>query len=507
LKALPQVWPFGRQLAAPELSPFPPASSRAAIDPAVALRVQIRDGTTGRVHLELGEHRNLQNIQRVSAGMPTSMGGAAIGATPRAVLFDQGSFSTRLDSACREFLASWHATPSEMPEIGPRVGFLQRRSNARAASALIDDLAAEIARLPAGERARRAWREDVRERLQQFGHDRLGWPDGYRRLLFGDHFYESAVAFVRDARAFDPGLPLEHVGQALRNVWIGNSFQMLLGRHVELRPGLFAYSMLYPVTDNWLDDPGVSNHAKRSFNERLGRRLAGLPVCPADGRDAAVGRLVERIEEECPRDLFPSVYASLLAIHDGQMRSLAQQGQTGLADADLLDISFRKGGSSVLTDLYLVTDVPQPLEERFAFGYGVFLQLLDDLQDIEADVEAGHETLFTRAARRGPLDEVAGRLACFIDTVLLRNGRFEGPLFTDRVDLIRRNCQALLVGSVAEQPNRFSRRFRRHLTRQWPVSFRGYRRLRRRAHARWRSAHSTVTGETIDQLTHSATGH
>ena len=104
---------------------------------------------------------------------------------------------------------------------------------------------------------------------------------------------------------------------------------MLLDRPVELRPGLFAYSMLYPVTDNWLDDPEVSTSAKRSFNERFGRRLAGLPVSPADERDAAVGRLVERIEDEWPRDRFPSVYASLLAIHDGQMRSLAQQGARG----------------------------------------------------------------------------------------------------------------------------------------------------------------------------------
>jgi hypothetical protein len=420
-----------------------------------------------------------------------------------------------------EFLTLWDATPSEMPEIGPRVGILRQRSTARAASRLIDDLAAGIERLPRRGPERRAWREHVRERLQQFGHDRLGWPEGYRRLLFGDRFYESAVAFTREARAFAPRLSLEHVGQALRNVWIGNSFQMLLDRPVELRPGLFAYSMLYPVTDNWLDDPAVSADAKRRFNERLGRRLAGLPVRPADAREAAVGRLVERIEQEFPRDRFPSVYASLLAIHEGQMRSLAQQDGSGLAEADLLDISFRKGGSSVAADLYLVTDVAQPLEERFAFGYGVCLQLLDDLQDVEADLAAGHETLFTRATRQGSLDESAARLGCFLDTVLLRNGCFDGPAFADRLDLIRRNCLALLVGSVAETPNRFSRRFRRDVERQSPVSLRARRRLRRRALVRWSRAQATVVGRcgpsasgqstvtvaTLDELAGSATDH
>jgi hypothetical protein len=398
-----------------------------------------------------------------------------------------------------ECQALWSATSSGMPEIGPRLGFLRQRSTARAARRLIDALAAEAERLPPGEPERRRWREGVRERLQRFGQVHLGWPEGYRRLLFGDRFYESAVAFARAARAFDPALPLEHVGQALRNVWIGNSFQMLLDRRVELRAGLFAYSMLYPVTDNWLDDPAVSTEAKRSFNERFGKRLAGIPAGPVDERDAAVGRLVDQIEEELPRDRFPSVYASLLAIHEGQVRSLAQHGGNRLTDAELLDISFRKGGSSVLTDLYLVADRPQEIEERFAFGYGVCLQLLDDLQDVEADLGAGHETLFTRASRSGALDDIAARLAGFMDAVLLRSGRFDGSGFSDRLDLIRRNCLALLVASVAEQPNRFSRRFRRHLTRRWPVSFRAYRKLRRRACARWSRAR-TVTVETIDQL-------
>jgi hypothetical protein len=404
---------------------------------------------------------------------------------PAPVAVAEGRFEARLDSTRRDLLARWDATPCVMPEINPPAGVLRRWSTARAARRLIDDLAAAVERLPEDDEARHVWREDVRDRLQQFGHERLGWPDGYRRLLFGDRFYDSAVAFTRTARAFDPGLPLEHIGQALRNVWIGNSFQMLLDRPVVLRPGLFAYSMLYPVTDNWLDDASVSNRVKRSFNERFRRRLAGLPIAAADEREAAVGRLIDRIEAEFPRDGFPSVYASLLAIQNGQIRSLAQQGGLGLTDGELADISFHKGGSSVLADLHLVADRPQPIEERFAFGFGVCLQLLDDLQDVDDDLAARHETLFTRAARRGPLDALSARLARFIDAVLLTNGRFDGPAFADRVDLIRRNCLALLVGTVAEHPHRFSFRCRRRLARQWPVSFRSHRRLRRRALARW----------------------
>ncbi|MGH9148675.1 MAG: hypothetical protein ACRD1Q_18340, partial [Vicinamibacterales bacterium] len=77
---------------------------------------------------------------------------------------------------------------------------------------MIDQVAADIEALPADESARQAWRQRTRERLQTFGRERLGWPEGYRRLLFGDAFYESSIVFARQARAFDPSVTLEQLG-------------------------------------------------------------------------------------------------------------------------------------------------------------------------------------------------------------------------------------------------------------------------------------------------------
>jgi len=385
------------------------------------------------------------------------------------------------------YAAIWAATPAELPLLGPRVSLRRHFANARAARRLIDELAVELEQAPAGERERQAWREQVRERLQRFGDERLGWPAGYRRLLFADDFFAASVAFAREARAFDPGLPLESLWQALRNVWIGNSLQIVLDLPVTVNPGLFAYSMLYPLTDNLLDDPRVESGAKRVFNERFGRRLAGLPVWPAGDGEAAVFRLVERIEGEFPRHAYAEVHQSLLAIHGGQVLSLRQQDDPRLTDAEILAISCEKGGTSVLADLYLVAGRASAGEERFGFGYGVALQLLDDLQDVESDLAAGHQTLFTRAARRGALDAPASRLARFIDRVLDGEDCLARPELADRQDLIRRNCRTLLVGAVAEQPRRFSRRFRRAVARRWPFAFRAMRRLHRRATTRYQA--------------------
>jgi hypothetical protein len=374
-----------------------------------------------------------------------------------------------------------------MPALGPAAGWLQHLANERAARRLIEVLAADVERLPDGERERKTWREGVRGHLQAFGEERLAWPVGYRRLLFADAFFAASLAFAREARSFDPDLAVEGLGQALRNVWIGNSLQMRLGLPVALGPGLFAYSMLYPLTDNLLDDPALDARAKRAFSDRFGRRLAGVPLRPGGAREAAVFDLVHRIEGQFPRDAFPDVHESLLAIHRGQARSLDRQDDRRASDSEILEISLEKGGTSVMADVYLVAGEVGRADERFAFGYGTFLQLLDDLQDVAADLAVSHQTIFTRVARRGVLDEPAARLGSFIDRVL--DGEpLTGVEAADRRDLVRRNCRMLLVGAVAEQPRRFSRRFRRTIERQWPFSLGGMRRLRRHAERRLRRA-------------------
>lgn len=416
----------------------------------------------------------------------------AAGLVPRQG-FD-GSLQLRAAAFAEEHAAWWRATPAVLPVLGPRGGFWRHFANARAAARLIDALAGEVPRVPAERAQREAWRQSVRERLQAFGDRRLGWPSGYRRLVFGDDFFIVSKAFAREARRFDPELKLEDLGQALRNVWIGNSLQLLLRRPVALGDGLFAYSMLYPLTDNLLDDPALDRRAKRDFGRRFGERLAGQAVRPASAREAAVFSLVGRVEDEFPRADFHDVHESLLRIHDAQMRSLLQQAGPAPAADELVAISCEKGGASVLADLYLVAGNATVDEQRFAFGYGVFLQLLDDLQDVERDLAAGHWTLFTLAAQRGALDGLTARLARFIDDVLDAAPLLAPPAMADCKDLIRRNCTSLLVGAIAAQPRRFSREFRRAIARRWPFSLRAMRRLRRRAEGRFGAAVRELEG-------------
>ena len=94
-------------------------------------------------------------------------------------------------------------------------------------------------------------------------------------------FSDAGDAFVREARQFDDTLSPDDIFQALRNLWIINSMQAAYDMPVCAGRSGIAYSLLYPYTDNFLDDPSVTGQDKRAFNRDLGRRLVGIEVSSA----------------------------------------------------------------------------------------------------------------------------------------------------------------------------------------------------------------------------------
>jgi hypothetical protein len=192
------------------------------------------------------------------------------------------------------------------------------------------------------------------------------------------------------------------------------------------------------------------------------------------------------IERQYRRARFPDVYHSLLAIHRAQKSSLAQHRRNKPPDEEkTLRLSIAKGGASVLTDGFLAAGTLSRDEADFFFGYGVFLQLLDDMQDVRTDAQASHTTLFTRHAAKGPLDRITSRLYRFMNRVVATSTRFASPRFDDRKDLILRNCTFLLVGAVSEHRDLFTGSYIRELETRWPLDFASMRKLSRMARKRF----------------------
>lgn len=285
-------------------------------------------------------------------------------------------------------------------------------------------------------------------------------------------FLPAAVELARWAQRFDPHLSRSGVIQATRNAWTACGLQPLLGARLGLTPAILGYSLIYPYSDNFLDGRGVAAEAKRSFTERFGRRLRGELPAFASADEDSLWRLVALIERQYPRGMYPAVYASLLAIHEAQAESIGQMdGGAGLSEDALLGITCGKGGTSVLADACLVRGGLTQAEAEFAFGWGVVLQLGDDLQDLAEDLERGSLTLFTWAVRDGqPLDGLVAQLLCLGEGVFARLEALPGAPRIFR-DLLRMSWRSLVLMAVARHVENFSAAFAAELETESPFQF------------------------------------
>ena len=359
-------------------------------------------------------------------------------------------FQREVDGYTSRYAAVWEAAEAATPRLGPAITLSEKLENEAQASRYMEELKGRLRRFPRSRDRRRAWRETLLGAGKEAARASLGLTDAGLNLFFTHAGVEATRQFVKAAREFDPGMEDESLFQALRNLWIVHCIQLLLGKEASLSPATFAYSMLYPCTDNYLDDPQVPLAEKLLFGDWLEQRLRGSRAMPAGGHAAQVGRLVGLIEGCLPRAEFEEVYLSLRAIHHAQMSSLAQQqGWESLNERDLLRTTVRKGGASVLADACLVGGRLAEAEADFMFGYGVLLQLMDDLQDAEADLEQEHATLFSRNARAGLLDGAVSRLWSFAQAVLWCSGHFAGPEHRLVKKLIEESCKLLVLQSVA----------------------------------------------------------
>ncbi len=382
----------------------------------------------------------------------------------------------RFDSDLHDFICKyvqmWGDCDAELPVSNEIFSSAMQQHNENEADLQIEFMEKELRKYPHRWSEQEAWRERIFKRLRQLGTNSFRFPDRHFDIIFSPEYLTATREFVHQARTFNEAIEAASLGQALRNVWVMNCLQMFLDQRPSLSPAIFAYSMLYPYTDNYLDDPRLSSDAKEAASHRLRLRLSAEILEPCNPDEAAVFTLVEKIESQYPRIDFPEVYSSLLAIHAGQAGSLRQQSGICTLDAEsLLKISVEKGGTSVLADGWLVAGCLSPTEADFFFGLGVMLQLLDDIQDFLDDRVAGHWTLFTQTATRDSLDALTSRLWQFLNRILDSGGCFRDAHSLELRDLIRRNSRMLLLGAMSENANYYSCDYLRQMERYSPLRF------------------------------------
>ncbi|MDX8339910.1 class 1 isoprenoid biosynthesis enzyme [Draconibacterium sp. IB214405] len=296
------------------------------------------------------------------------------------------------------------------------------------------------------------------------------FDSAHLEIILSDEFKDVSKDFFYQARAFAPELSAEDIYQGMRNVWIMNGLQLMAHKPVKITPSVFAYSMIYPYSDNLLDDPDISSKQKVEFSERFDLRLRGNSIKPQNFTEEQLYKLISMFEEEFPRNEFQNVYESLYAIQRGQTNSLKLSPQNGLSDDEISTICFEKGGASVLADGYLVAGKLTMEQERALFGYGIYLQLLDDIQDVKEDSLAFTKTMFSCLEEKD-LGKFVNKTIHFGREVLEEMSCFEGTQTDAFIGLMNRSIETMIIESVGLNHSWYDKSYLKQIEQFSPLHY------------------------------------
>ncbi len=362
--------------------------------------------------------------------------------------------SPSVQELTRKYVAIWHALPARIPDDAILFSDAEQSDT----EGRIDTLVKEVEHCAGPAAARRT--------IKRFVDDA---NDKETRSLraYSDDFSEASRLFVEQAHEFDRGICDDDLQQALRNLWVFNALELMFTGTVSCRPGAFAYSLLYPYTDNVFDNPETRPSVKQAFGAWISERLSGETPDPGTGVSGKVHALIRMIEEEYPRSMYPDVYEGLHAIHEAQLQALANPGDG--PDGALEEVSVRKGGSSVLADALLIRGWLHHHESEFAFRLGVLLQFIDDLQDGTDDAGKKFVTLFSAGGARAAAHDPVCRLLHFVFETFAPGHMPDSGESHQIMDLMRRSCMALICDAVCRQAERFDGGFVKSIAPLCPV--------------------------------------
>lgn len=398
-----------------------------------------------------------------------------------------------------KYIDLWWNTNKAFPSFDTEISFKEKILREKHMNKFLSDLFSHLKNCPKYEDERVDWRNTLWAMIKDFGRN-CGFTEDEINGDFSKSLPIITHKFICSVKEFDNNIVLDKMVQALRNVWIMNILQVLFNIKVEYTPSIFAYSMLYPYTDNYLDSTEISLQDKKSINERFKLRLEGKEINPSTSYEEALFKLVSIIEEQYPRDHHMEIYESLLCIHSAQCNSLIQQkGMASPYEKDILGISTEKGGTSVLADAYLVNGELSDAEADFIFAYGALLQFCDDLQDAKEDLKNGHMTIFSQTAEKWPLDSLTNALFDFSNKIIDLDEGFISEESYKMKEFLKKNLVSLIFEAISQNYNLYSKEYIKNIEKYYPFRMSYTRKLYKKIKNNY-SSFQSINGYTIDEV-------
>ncbi|MBU3146051.1 hypothetical protein [Clostridium sp. CF012] len=404
-----------------------------------------------------------------------------------------------VDKLKNKYIKLWWNTDKCSPIFSKENSFKEKFIREKLMNKFLNDLFSHLKACPKEENQQIDWRTTLWSLIKNFGH-----TSGFTEEEINGDFSKSLPIitheFICNVKEFDNTITLDRMVQALRNVWIMNILQVLFNIKVEYTPSIFAYSMLYPYTDNYLDNPLISFEDKKLINERFKLRLEGKEIKCSNSYEEALFKLVSIIEGQYPRAHYSEVYESLLLIHAAQCTSLTQQkGVTSPYEKDILGISTEKGGCSVLADAYLVHGNLSGTQADFIFAYGALLQFCDDLQDTKEDLANGHMTIFSQTSEKWPLDNITNALFDFSNKIIDLDEGFTSTESYKMKDFLKKNLVSLIFEAISQNYSLYSKEYIKDIEKYYPFRMSYTRNLYKKIKNNY-SSFKSIHGYSIDDV-------
>ncbi len=394
---------------------------------------------------------------------------------------DNLQFEDLVNGLVNHFKDLWWSGKSTVPDLGPVYSPNEKKSCEAKLVNCLDEFGEELKWISRDRPSRLAIRERLLPTAGNFLIATFGLEYEHVNALTSYGFAEAVEEFVLRARQFDKDISPRDLYQASRNAWSMNLLQFLMGLPMEVTPAVLAYNLLYPYSDNYLDNPSIAASVKTAFSRHFELRLEGMPVTPANSWEQKIFDLVGMIEDQFDRQLHPEVYASLMAIFRAQTKSIRLQlPDASRFEVDVLGLDFEKGGTAVLADAYLAAGSLTPFQKEFSFYYGAFTQLMDDLEDVEQDYQDGIMTVFSQAVSHETLDSVTNRTIIFGNGLLDAMSRFQISGLETLVEIMRKCITPLMIDSAGRLGHLYSDHYLSELERHSPYRFSQIKKLRRK---------------------------
>ncbi|MGL5354552.1 MAG: hypothetical protein ACRDA5_14730 [Clostridium sp.] len=399
------------------------------------------------------------------------------------------------------YTSMWWESSTKLNLNIKKVSYFEKIKKEKTLDKFIEKIIKHISEFPKDIEERKIWRKLGNSYIDKIIEVEDTFSLGTLDKKMKDQFFKSTKLFINECKAFDKNIDYNDIGQAMRNVWIVNIFQKVMGRDIAFSNAIFGYSMLYPYTDNYLDSTKVTLENKKEFNKRFSKRLMGESIKPKDSHEEKVYKLVDYIEGVFNREIYKNIYDSLLLIQECQKKSLYEQEVLSIPyERDMISISIEKGGASVLADGYLVCGNLTEEEEIFAYGYGFLLQVCDDLQDVKDDLKNKHMTIISQLAGKYELDKIINKLINIIINIVDSATCFKSENTKELKELIKNNCITMVLFAIADNKEYFSKSYIKEIDKYLPFTLNYLDNIEHNIKGRFKTLKRSYNGIAIEDI-------